>query len=305
MSGRKNMHGLLLDFYKINSYIKKIIFSKYCHFLPPFPMKILNDITLGQYYPVDSFVHRLDPRTKILVVLLTMTIFIATNQLTGFLIALVILFFVILKSQIPVSLIARNLRPFIWLFLITIVLHLFLTTKQGGVYTIPFLNVDVPKQGLVLGTMYSLRLAVLIILAALLTLTTSPMELTDALERFLKPLQKMGISTHEFTLMITLSLRFIPTLIAEADKLQKAQVSRGASFDGNILQRIKSVIPLILPLFISVFRRADELALAMDARCYIGGKNRTSFKKLVFHHSDYYVLGGTFLFFLLYIFITI
>ncbi len=268
-------------------------------------MKILNDITLGQYYPVDSFVHRLDPRTKILVVLITMSIFIAANKFIGFLIALLVLLFIIKTSKIPVSLVARNLRPFIWLFLLTIFLHLFLTTKEAGIIHIPIFNIGIPRQGLILGATYSLRLAVLIILAALLTLTTSPMELTDALERFLKPLQKLGISTHEFTMMMTLSLRFIPTLISEADKLQKAQVSRGATFEGNIIQRIKSVIPLILPLFISVFRRADELALAMDSRCYTGGKNRTSFKKLVFHHNDYFILGGTFVLFVGFIFITI
>ncbi|MFZ5519353.1 MAG: energy-coupling factor transporter transmembrane component T family protein [Candidatus Zhuqueibacterota bacterium] len=255
-------------------------------------MKILNDITLGQYYPVDSFIHRLDPRTKVLVVFMTMMMFILWNQLLGFLIALIVLFLIVNIARIPIALVARNLRPFIWLFLITILLHLFLTSKDGGVFLIPIIGIELPTQGLRLGVLYSLRLAVLIIIAALLTLTTSPMELTDAMERFLKPLQKLGISTHEFTMMITLSLRFIPTLIFEADKLQKAQVSRGARFEGNIVQRIKSVIPLILPLFISVFRRADELALAMDARCYIGGRNRTSFKKLVFHRHDYFVLAG-------------
>ena len=164
--------------------------------------------------------------------------------------------------------------------------------------TIPYINLQISKSGLVNGSLYSFRLAILILLAAMLTLTTSPMELTDALDRFFKPLQRFGVSTHEFTMMITLSLRFIPTLIEEADKLQKAQMSRGATFEGNIYQRIKSVIPLILPLFISVFRRADELALAMDARCYIGGKGRTSFNELVFKRNDYFAAVGTIAFFL-------
>jgi len=266
-------------------------------------MAILNDITLGQYYPTDSFIHRLDPRTKVLVILGAMTVFILFHNVIKLVIAFIVILFIIKTSRVPFLLVVRNLRPFLWLFLLTIIFHLFLTKQGELLFTIPYLGVKVTKPGLINGSIYSFRLGILILLAAILTLTTSPMELTDALDRFLKPLQKFGISTHEFTMMITLSLRFIPTLLFEADKLQKAQLSRGATFKGNLIQRVKSVIPLILPLFISVFRRADELALAMDARCYSGGKDRTSFKKLAFATSDYFVLSGTLVFLLLFLLI--
>lgn len=264
-------------------------------------MAILNDITLGQYYPADSFIHRLDPRTKILVIFVAMAIFIITHSAIRLSIAFAVILIIIYASNVPFSLVIRNLRPFLWLFVFTILFHLFLSSGNMPLVTIPYINLQISKSGLVFGTLYSCRLAILILLAATLTLTTSPMELTDALDRFFKPLQKFGISTHEFTMMITLSLRFIPTLIAEADKLQKAQISRGARFEGNLIQRVKSVIPLILPLFISVFRRADELALAMDARCYTGGKGRTSFKQLVFTRDDYMVFAGTVIFIIIFI----
>jgi energy-coupling factor transport system permease protein len=266
-------------------------------------MAILNDITLGQYYPADSFVHRLDPRTKILVILSAMALFVIANSIVKLIVVLGVLLFIIRASEIPLLLVLKNLRPFFWLFLLTIIFHVFLTRQGELLVNVPLIKVGVTKPGLMNGLIYVFRLGILILLAAMLTLTTSPMEITDALDRFLKPLQKLGISTHEFTMMITLSLRFIPTLLFEADKLQKAQVSRGATSEGNLFQRIKGVIPLILPLFISVFRRADELALAMDARCYIGGKGRTSFKKLVFTRSDYLALTSSLLFVLCFLLI--
>lgn len=264
-------------------------------------MAILNDITLGQYFAADSFIHRLDPRTKILVIFASMAAFVFTYSAIRLAIAFIIILAIIKVSRVPLSLVMRNLKPFLWLFLFTILFHLLLSKDDISSVTIPYINLQISKSGLVNGSLYSFRLAILILLAAMLTLTTSPMELTDALDRFFKPLQRFGVSTHEFTMMITLSLRFIPTLIEEADKLQKAQISRGARFEGNIIQRVKSVIPLILPLFISVFRRADELALAMDARCYVGGKGRTSFKQLVFMRNDYIVLVGNLVLIVLFI----
>lgn len=256
-------------------------------------MAILNDITLGRYYPVDSFVHRLDPRTKILVILVAMMLIMFTDNIVQLLAALIVIFVLIGASQLPVALVLKNLRPFLWLLLLTIGLHLFLTDQGPKIFTIPYLGMAVSKSGLLNGTLYSARLVNLILLATILSLTTSPMEITDALDRFLRPLQRWGLGTHEITMMITLSLRFIPTLIDEADKIQKAQISRGATFEGNFIRRIKSVIPLILPLFVSVFRRADELALAMDARCYNGGQGRTSYQLLAFGRGDYYVMAGT------------
>lgn len=268
-------------------------------------MAFLSDITLGQYFPADSFVHRLDPRTKIISLLAAMTALVFAHSVLKLGLSFFLLLLIIKVSQIPLSIVLRNLRPFIWLFLITLIFHIFLSGEGTKLMTIPATGFTVTKEGLRGGSIYSIRLAEFVMMASLLTLTTSPVEITDALDRFFNPLKKLGLPTHEFTLMITLSLRFIPTLITEADKLRKAQISRGATFEGNIIQRIKSVIPLILPLFISVFRRADELALAMDARCYVGGKNRTSFSKLTFEMTDFIVITCLLLYLILFLLVRI
>jgi energy-coupling factor transport system permease protein len=254
-------------------------------------MSILNDITLGQYYPVDSFVHRLDPRTKLIVILVGMTILLLVNKIALMVIVFLLLLVTIKVARLPLKLLLGNLKPFIWLFLITFFIHLFITENSGTV-NLPVLNIPVNKLGAIAGISYSLRLAVLIILAALLTLTTSPVEMTDALENLFSPLKKMKIPVHDLIMMMTLSLRFVPTLLMEADKLRKAQISRGVSFQGNIFQKVKNVVPFILPLFLSVFRRADELALAMDARCYTGGEGRTRYKELSFGRNDYFLFAG-------------
>ncbi|MDZ7262020.1 MAG: energy-coupling factor transporter transmembrane protein EcfT [candidate division KSB1 bacterium] len=254
-------------------------------------MTFLNDITLGQYYPADSFVHRLDPRTKLLTCLMGMTCLLLSHNLV-FLFSWGILIWVGVKiARLPLALALKNLRPFIWLFTLTFFIHLLFTTGRT-IAEVPLVHAQITYEGLMNGLSYTFRLALLIVLAALLTLTTSPIELTDALEKLLSPAKRLGLPVHELVMMMTLALRFIPTLIAEAERIQKAQMSRGATFEGNLIQRVKSIIPLILPLFISAFRRADELALAMDARCYRGGEGRTSFKELKFHRSDYLFLAG-------------
>ncbi|OQX96738.1 hypothetical protein B6I21_00160 [candidate division KSB1 bacterium 4572_119] len=255
-------------------------------------MTFIQDITLGQYYPIDSFIHRLDPRTKMLCIISAMIALFAAHHVFELGISFALLLSVIFISRIPSKVILRNLKPFFLLFVLSLVFHVFLSNEGELLVTVPVLGASITKEGLYRGLIYSVRLAELVLLAATLTLTTSPIEITDALDRFFLPLKKLGLPTHEFVLMMTLSLRFIPTLISEADKLQKAQISRGATFEGNIVQRVKSVIPLIVPLFISVFRRADELAMAMDSRCYIGGKNRTSFKNLEYKLADYLVMLG-------------
>lgn len=258
-------------------------------------MSMLTDITLGQYFPIDSFIHRLDPRTKILVIFIGMTGLLFMHQLIGLCVAAFFIFLGIRASRLPVSLVFKNLRPFLWLFLITFFIHIFFS-EGLAVVKIPYTNINISKEGIINGFSYSLRLALLITFAALLTLTTSPIEITDALETMFAPLKRFKLPVHELIMMMTLSLRFIPTLIMEAEKLQKAQISRGVSFRGNIIRRVKNIIPLILPLFLSVFRRADELAIAMDARCYTGGDGRTRFKELVFKKNDYYMLIGATLF---------
>jgi len=249
-----------------------------------------NDITLGQYYPADSCIHRLDPRTKFLAITAIMIGLMISRNMLVFGVIGIFCIFAIRLSRLPIALVLKNVKPFLWLFLLTICIHVFFTSGRA-IVELPVVGIRISEEGLLLGGLYSIRLALLIVFAAMLTLTTSPIELTDALEKLFAPLRILRVPTHEIVMMMTLSLRFIPTLMEEAERLRKAQVSRGATFEGNIVQRVKSVIPLILPLFVSAFRRADELALAMDSRCYSGGEGRTSFKKLQFRFSDYCVLS--------------
>ena len=190
----------------------------------------------------------------------------------------------ILAKLNPVLLL-KNLRAFWVLFLLTFFVHA-LFTPGRIIWRIPWVTLYVTEEGFYYGIFYSLRLGILISLANLLTLTTSPMDLTDALERFLKPFRRFGVPSHEIGMMFSISLRFIPILIDEAERIRKAQLSRGARHEGNIFHKIRSIVPLIIPLFLSAFRRAHDLALAMDARCYQGGANRTSYYLLKFKKID-------------------
>ncbi|RPI00148.1 MAG: energy-coupling factor transporter transmembrane protein EcfT [Calditrichaeota bacterium] len=252
-------------------------------------MPFLNDISLGQYFPLDSFFHRLDPRTKLISVLSLMTGLLVSFRTLPLLLFFVVTIIFIYASRLPLFLVLRNVRPFIWLFLLTLLVHMFLT--QGRVILrIPYFDWTITAEGIRLGAVYSCRLFLLIIIAALLTLTTSPVELTDGLERLLKPLKRFKIPVHEIVMMLTLSLRFIPTLLEEAQRIKNAQLSRGVSFEGSLLNRVKNIVPLILPLFFSAFRRADELAMAMDSRCYTGGEGRTSYFSLSFRTADILIL---------------
>ncbi len=190
-------------------------------------------------------------------------------------------------SRLRIILALKNLRPFVWLFLITVLLHLFFT-KGTAFVEVPLLHIQiaVAQDGLVRGLYYILRIATFVVIAALLTLTTSPMALTDAIESFLRPFRCIGVPAHEIAMMLSISLRFIPILIDEADRIQKAQMSRGSRFDGKLIQRIKNIFPIIIPLFLSTFRRANDLALAMDARCYRGGEGRSSLYELKYRWPD-------------------
>jgi energy-coupling factor transport system permease protein len=252
-------------------------------------MAFLNDISLGQYFPQDSFFHRLDPRTKLIAVLCLMTGLLISFKPAVLLLFVLMTAVMVWSSRLPVLLVLRNLRPFIWLFLFTLLVHVFWTDGKVIAH-VPFIHAAITAEGISLGVIYSIRLALLIVIAALLTLSTSPVELTDALERLLNPLRRFRAPVHEIVMMLTLSLRFIPTLLEEAQRIKNAQLSRGVSFDGRLLQRAKNVVPLILPLFFSAFRRVDELAMAMDSRCYTGGEGRTSFRRLTFKTADYAVL---------------
>ena len=257
-------------------------------------MAFYTDITLGKYYASDSWIHALDPRTKLTSLMGLMICLLITLR------PLMLIFFGIVAvisiraAKLPLALVLRNLRPFAWLFAITVLVHIF-WTRGEVVYQIPWIGLDISHEGLLLGFVYSMRLALLVVYAAILTLTTLPIEIADALESLFSPLERLRVPTHEMVMMLTLSLRFIPTLMEEAQRIKNAQISRGATFEGNILEKVKSVIPLILPLFVSAFRRADDLALAMDSRCYSGGKGRSRYKSLHFAGKDYVVLTGTFL----------
>ncbi len=254
-------------------------------------MAFFNDITLGQYFPADSFVHRLDPRTKLFAALVTMSgLLLSYNYFI--LIGMALIFSLAVRSaSIPLPVLMRNLRPFLWLFAITWIIHLFWTSGRV-LWQIPGTSVSITREGALLGGLYVARLALLIVYAALLTLTTSPIELTDALERISRPLKRWGIPTHELSLMLTLSLRFIPTLLEEAQRIRNAQLSRGAQLTGSLRRRIQGLLPLMVPLFVSAFRRADELALAMDARCYAGGEGRSVYTRLRLGKADYMVMAA-------------
>ena len=245
----------------------------------------LKNITLGQYMDTQSVVHRLDPRTKLIAFLLMMTgAFVSTN-IYFFLLLTLGCFLVIRLAKLPCRFVLKNLLPFLWLLGMTFGIHLFFTP---GTVIEPFsrYGITVTHEGLENGVYFSCRIAVLIIGAALFTLTTSPAELTESLERMLKPLRRFMFPTHELAMIMTIALRFIPTLVEEADRLKKAQYIRGARFTGGPVKRAKALIPFLVPLFLSAFRRADELSIAMDARCYRGGEGRTHFRELKFAKGD-------------------
>ena len=245
---------------------------------------MIGNITLGQFFPGHSILHRLDPRTKILAVLLFISgIFMAESYLAYGVIALFAVVCIIISS-IPAKLIARSLKP-LWIIIIfTLAIHVF-TTPGEVIYAYSFLTIT--WEGIWQGLLMTARLVFLIVISSLLTFTTSPIVLTDGIERLLNPFRRFGLPAHELAMMMTIALRFIPTLLEETDRIMKAQMARGAEFSsGNLLKRAQSMIPLLVPLFISAFRRADELATAMEARCYRGGESRTRMKELRFAARD-------------------
>lgn len=239
---------------------------------------MLNDILLGQYFPGDSFVHRLDPRTKIIVVMLFISSIFLAETFLAYGILTLFTCVVIGIAGIPAGMVLRSIKPLWIIVLLTLGIHVF-TTPGNVVYSWKFITIT--KEGLTQGSLMSMRLILLIVMSSLLTFTTSPIALTDGIERLLKPFKKIGVPAHELAMMMTIALRFIPTLLEETDRIMKAQMARGADFSsGNIVRRARNMIPLLVPLFISAFRRADELAIAMEARCYRGGDSRTRMKEL-------------------------
>lgn len=248
---------------------------------------MIKDITIGQYVPGDSFVHKLDPRAKILLSLIYIIDLFIVNSFKGYIFIAAFTLIAILVSKIQFRYIYKGLKPILILVLITALLNILMTDGVNPpLYSWKFIKIY--KEGLVIAAFMVLRLVFLIIGTSLLTLTTSPIELTDGIEKLLNPLKRIGVPAHELAMMMTIALRFIPTLMDETDKIMKAQMARGADFEsGNLMQRAKNLIPILVPLFISSFRRADELAMAMEARCYRGGEGRTRMKKLRLTNRDF------------------
>ena len=251
---------------------------------------MLKDITLGQYFPGDTLIHKLDPRTKLLcVILYIVALFNAKGPLTyGIMIA--VLAVCILISRVEWKALTRGLKPVYFIVAFTAVMNMFFT--NGTPVADVWLVRHITWEGIIAAVQMVLRIVMLIMGTFLMTYTTSPIALTDGLEHLLSPLKKLRFPVHELAMMMSIALRFIPTLIEETDKIMSAQKARGADFEsGNIFQRAKALVPILVPLFISAFRRADELATAMECRCYHGGEGRTKLNVLRYQTRDYLVLA--------------
>ena len=254
---------------------------------------MLKDVTLGQYFPGNSVVHRLDARTKIILVIVYIAALFQANGWIGYGVVALITFLCIKLSTIPFKSLFKGLKPMVFIIALTAILNIFYTQ---GTPVLP--GWPITWEGIERAVQMVLRISLLITGTFLLTYTTSPMELTDGLERLLNPLKKIKVPVHELTLMMSMALRFIPTLIEETDKIMSAQKARGADFEtGNLVQRAKALLPVLVPLFVSAFRRADELAVAMESRCYHGGEGRTRMKQMRFGKIDVIalILGAAFL----------
>ncbi len=245
---------------------------------------MIRDITIGQYVPGESLLHKSDPRTKIILTFVMMIFIFLINTYWGYLLLTLFTALTIVTSNIPVKFVLKGLKPVIFIVIFAGIINMF-TIGGTEIFRIGFLKMT--YEGVDMAIKMAIRLFLLIIIASLLTYTTTPIALTDGIEKLLGPLRKIKVPVHEIAMMMTIALRFIPTLLEETDKIIKAQSSRGADFDsGNMVERAKSFIPVLIPLFISAFRRADELATAMEARCYRGSEGRTRMKQLSFTRYD-------------------
>lgn len=246
---------------------------------------MIRDITIGQYFPGETVIHKLDPRVKILATFAFIISLFFINKFYPYLMVLAFIAIVIKLSDIPFDYLLKGIRPLRFIIIITFVINLFMT--QGEII-FELGPLSITKEGLSQAIFMALRLIFLIMGTSLLTLTTSPISLTDGIEKILNPLKVIGVPAHELAMMMTIALRFIPTLLEETEKIMKAQMARGADFEsGNVLNRAKNLVPLLVPLFINAFRRADELAMAMEARCYRGGENRTRLHEIKMEKGDY------------------
>ena len=246
---------------------------------------MMEKMIFGRYVPADSTVHKMDPRSKLIIIFLFVCIiFLANNWITYVLIG-IYTFYMLGMSRIPVRFLYGGLKPVLWLVLFTLVLQLFFTKEGALLFELG--PIKIYEEGLRMGIFISLRFFFLILMTSLLTLTTTPIEITDGLETLLNPLKKVRFPVHEMALMMSIALRFIPTLMQETDKIMKAQIARGVEFSsGPFKERIKAVVPLLIPLFVSSFKRAEELAVAMEARGYRGGEGRTKYRQLSWKTAD-------------------
>ena len=250
---------------------------------------MLRDITIGQYYPVNSVLHRLDPRVKLVSTLIYIVSLFVFDSIIGYVIAAIFLATMIKLSQVPFRFMVKGLKPVVVLLCITLFFNLIFTPGEA-VFSIWIITVT--REGIQLAVRMGIRLVFLVIGASLMTLTTTPNQLTDGLERLLKPLNHIHVPVHEISMIMSIALRFIPILLDETDKIMKAQTARGADFEsGGLVRKVKAMVPLLVPLFISAFRRANDLAMAMEARCYHGGEGRTQMKPLIYQKRDYVAYG--------------
>lgn len=256
---------------------------------------MIREITLGQYYKGNSVLHRLDPRTKVVgTVLYIISLFIG-KSIAAYLLAGVFLAVMVKISTVPFSYMVRGLKAVFTILIFSVVLNMFFIP---GEVIVDFGFCDISREGLQTAVFMAIRLVFLILGSSLMTLTTTPNQLTDGMEKLLKPLKKLKIPVHEISMMMAIALRFIPILTEELDKIMKAQMARGAEFDqGNLIQKVKSVVPILVPLFVSAVRRANDLAMAMESRCYHGGEGRTKMKPLIYEQRDYiaYAIVGIYL----------
>ena len=245
---------------------------------------MIKDITIGQYYPAKSILHRLDPRVKFVGTIAFLISLFVANSLWGYLLATAFLAVVIVLSKVPVKFMMKGLKPLFFIFILTVAFNLFLVP---GKVVVQIWILKITEEGIHQAIKIGIRLIYLVMGSSVMTLTTTPNQLTDGLEKLMRPLNKIKVPVHEIAMMMSIALRFIPILMEETDKIMKAQIARGADFEsGNLIKKAKNLIPLLVPLFISAFRRADDLAMAMEARCYHGGDHRTSMKPLKYQNRD-------------------
>ena len=250
---------------------------------------MFKDIIIGQYVPGNSPLHKMNPPVKIIMTILYIVLLFILKNPISYVVFTIYTIRLILISGVPFKMILKGLKPMLWIFIFTAVLNVFMTPGDT-VWALKIFKftLKITKEGIESGSLMVIRLLYLVMGTSLLTLTTSPLQLTDGIEKLLKPFNKIKVPSHEIAMMMTIAIRFIPTLAEETDKIMKAQIARGADFEnGNLIQKAKNMVPLLVPLFISAFRRANDLAMAMEARCYHGGDNRTQMKPLTYKKRDH------------------